>query len=73
MRLEGLGKLKKSTSSGLESSTFRFAEQCLNENRQIQDLLFFIMGSTLETKIYVPERIFLNGKCGYRYIIVLII
>jgi hypothetical protein len=33
VQLEGLGKLKKSTSSGLEPSTFRLVEQCLNQLR----------------------------------------
>jgi hypothetical protein len=33
MRLEGLGKLKKSTSSGLDPATFRLAAYCLNQLR----------------------------------------
>jgi hypothetical protein len=33
VRLEGLGKLKKSTSSGLESATFRLIAWCLNQLR----------------------------------------
>jgi hypothetical protein len=33
MRLEGLGKLKKSTSSRLETATFRLVAQCLNQLR----------------------------------------
>jgi hypothetical protein len=32
-RLEGSGKLKKSTSSGLETATFRLVAQCLNQLR----------------------------------------
>jgi hypothetical protein len=31
MRLEGLGKLKKSTTSGLEPATFRLVAEYLNE------------------------------------------
>jgi hypothetical protein len=33
VRLEGLGKLKKSTSSGLDSATFRLVAQCLDQLR----------------------------------------
>jgi hypothetical protein len=33
MRLEGLGKLKKSTSSGLDPATFRVVAKCLNQLR----------------------------------------
>jgi hypothetical protein len=33
VRLGGLGKLKKSTSSGLEPATFRLVTQCLNQLR----------------------------------------
>jgi hypothetical protein len=31
VRLEGLGKLKKSTSSGLDPATFRLVAECLNQ------------------------------------------
>jgi hypothetical protein len=31
VQLEGLGKLKKSTSSGLEPTTFQLVAQCLNK------------------------------------------
>jgi hypothetical protein len=33
VRLEGLGQLKKSTSSGLEQATFWLVTQCLNQLR----------------------------------------
>jgi hypothetical protein len=33
VRLEGLGQLKKSTSSGLELATFRLVAKCLNQLR----------------------------------------
>jgi hypothetical protein len=39
VRLEGLGELKKSTSSGLEPATFRLVGWCLNELRYLVPLL----------------------------------
>jgi hypothetical protein len=33
VQLEGFGKLKKSTSSGLEPATFQLVVQCLNQLR----------------------------------------
>jgi hypothetical protein len=33
VRLEGLGKLEKSTSSGLDPATFRLVAECLNQLR----------------------------------------
>jgi hypothetical protein len=33
MQLEGLGKLKKSTSSGLEPTTFQLGAQCVSPSK----------------------------------------
>jgi hypothetical protein len=53
VRLEGFGKLKKSTSSGLEPATFQLAAQCLNQ-------LCYCMpiSKKLEDKILKQEKNF---------------
>jgi hypothetical protein len=53
MRLEGLGKLKKSTSSGLKPATFRLVAEWLNQ------LLYRV------TKNYVA--VLLHFRCIQRY------